>query len=589
MKHTLYHPLSLIFCNVLLSALFSCMHPQPEAPALLEQAQQLMEQHPDSAMRLIDSIFYPEESLRKPQYMDYLVTRVQARYKNYRPIAEDTLVFTARDYFVSKDKDLRRVTLACFYSGCLYREQENFDKAMQQYKCAERYAVKTGDVDLQGLVQYNIGDLLAEQGLHAQALGKYKTAESLYRQSHVNPEQKQAKCLATIGRMYLSTDKQDSSFVALHTGLELAETSGNRELQSLLAQNLSVAYTESEQYSKAVNYLYQSFTLNNDTSELPRYYLNFAKLYSQTGHTDSARLYTDKLKNTVETSDDLYFKVSAYAFLGSEAKVSGDFNAAFDYLQNRSLLAEEITEKSLEQSVYEVQQKYDFELLQNQHAQTVLRRQRISILLLILFLSASLAALVFQRKTVRQKNRLLSLQNAIETLNKTAKDLQKKQLSTQENKEQLRETLLWKFDVQHKAALLKSELQHLKRMDTDKVLAKFDEIVYGENNASQWNFLIETINEIHPGLSDFIRCQSTCFSDTEVNVCLLSYAGLSAKEVALILNQSPNTVNVTRSRIRKKMNLEEPRADFCAALEKAYRRNTGETGSNRGEASSDSL
>ncbi len=168
---------------VMVAVLSSCLDPQPQAPALLEQAELLMEDRPDSAMRLIDSIFYPEKSLRKPQYMQYLVTRVQARYKNYRSVAEDTLIFAATDYFVSKDKDPRRITLAYFYGGCVYREQEDYTKAMQQYKEAERYAAKTGDTDLRGLVQYNMGDLLMEEGLHAEALEQYKTAESLYRQS----------------------------------------------------------------------------------------------------------------------------------------------------------------------------------------------------------------------------------------------------------------------------------------------------------------------------------------------------------------------------------------------------------------------
>jgi tetratricopeptide (TPR) repeat protein len=246
-----------------------------------------MEDRPDSAMRLVDSIFYPEKSLRKPQYMQYLVTRVRARYKNYRPVAEDTLVFKATDYFVSKGKDPRRITLAYFYSGCVHRERKEYDKAMQHYKEAEHHAAQTGDADLQGLVQYNMGDLLAEEGLHAQALEKYKAAETWYRQSSVNPDEKQARCLAATGRMCLLLGEQDSAFAAFHKGLELAETSGNSELQSLLTQNLSVAYREAEQYNEAVKYLRQSFILNNDTSELLRYCLNFAELYLQTNRPDS--------------------------------------------------------------------------------------------------------------------------------------------------------------------------------------------------------------------------------------------------------------------------------------------------------------
>lgn len=280
--------------------------------------------------------------------------------------------------------------------------------------------------------------------------------------------------------------------------------------------------------------------------------------------------YRDRLIQNLDAVHDLYLKASAYSFLADDALSNKNYVSAFDYLQKRSLLVEEITEKRMEQSVYEVQQKYDYELLQSRHAQTVLQRQRISILLLILFLTASLAALVFQRKTVRQENRLFSLQNAIEILDKTSKDLRQQQEITKESNIQLRETLLWKFNVQHKSALLKSELQHLERMDTKKAFALFYEIVYGKDNPSQWDALVETIDTIHPGLSGFIRRQYPQFSDTESKVCLLSYAGLNPKETALMLNQSPNTVNMARTRIRQKMNLEEPGADFCAVLEKAY-------------------
>ncbi|MDO5523238.1 MAG: hypothetical protein Q4G48_04240 [Bacteroidia bacterium] len=551
----------------------SCLHPQPEAPQLLEQAEALMESHPDSAMLLIDSIFYPEESLHKADYMRYLVARVQARYKNYRPVAEDTLIFVARDYFTKHSQNPKQTTLAYFYSGCVYREQDNFGKAMQHYKDAEQYAVKTQDVDLQVLVQYNMGDLLAEEGLHAQALKKYQEAENLYRQSPVQYQEKQARCLAAIGRMFLLLGEEDSSFVAFHKGLELAETSGNNDLQSILAQNLSVAYMEAKQYAQAKEYLHQSMKFNLDSTKLPRYYLNFANLYFEIQQSDSLYSYAQKLKQAVEYApdDDPSLKASAYSFLADFAKSQGDFDEAFQYLNKRSRLVEEITQKQLKRNVYETQQKYDYQKQQSRHTQALLKRQRLGIFFLTLFLAASLAAIVLLRKTVYQKKRLLSLQNAMQTLYKTAKDLRQQQEVTKESHVQLREILLWKFNVQHKSALLKSELQHLDRMDTKKAFARFDEIVYGKDNPSQWSSLVETIDELTPGLSGFIRRRYPQFSDTEFNVCLLSYAGLNAKETALMLNQSPHTVNMARTRIRQKMNLTEPGADFCAAIDKAYR------------------
>ena len=43
--------------------------PQPEAPQLLADAQRFMENNPDSAMLLIDSIHYPKKSSKHGLYM----------------------------------------------------------------------------------------------------------------------------------------------------------------------------------------------------------------------------------------------------------------------------------------------------------------------------------------------------------------------------------------------------------------------------------------------------------------------------------------------------------------------------------------
>lgn len=80
------------------------------------------------------------------------------------------------------------------------------------------------------------------------------------------------------------------------------------------------------------------------------------------------------------------------------------------------------------------------------------------ILLISLYLLASLFSILLLKRLVIQKNRIISLNNAMQTLNKTAMDLQMSHEEACNRKEQLRETLLWKFNVLHKSVLLKSEL-----------------------------------------------------------------------------------------------------------------------------------
>jgi hypothetical protein len=56
---------------------------------MLQKAEQLIDEYPDSALLLIDSIFYPEKSLNNEDYMRYLVRLVQAKKKTDNQISEE--------------------------------------------------------------------------------------------------------------------------------------------------------------------------------------------------------------------------------------------------------------------------------------------------------------------------------------------------------------------------------------------------------------------------------------------------------------------------------------------------------------------
>ena len=77
----------------------SCSHHQ-NAEMFLEKAQAVMETSPDSAIMYLDSILIPEKFLKKDRYMEYLVTKVQAKYKNYDNIKYDTNIFETKKLLI---------------------------------------------------------------------------------------------------------------------------------------------------------------------------------------------------------------------------------------------------------------------------------------------------------------------------------------------------------------------------------------------------------------------------------------------------------------------------------------------------------
>jgi len=535
--------------------------PQPEAPQLLADAQRFMENNPDSAMLLIDSLFYPEKSLRHEDYMRYLVLHVQARYKTNRPVADDTLVFRARDHYSDRlDKEPRMAALAWFYSGCVYRERGDYEKAMLHYKKAETYATGTADTALQGLIQYNLGDLFAVQDLFSKAQENYKAAARFYGE---HPE-KEAYSLSAVGRMFLLDKNPDSAFFYFQKGLEAAKPTNDKVLQSLLAQNTGVAYQQIGQYAEAERYFRQSYRYNRDKEDQARYYLNLAKLFAQTEQLDSAAFYAGKLKNSVESSDDNYLKASAYKFLADWEKARGRDNEAFAYQNKRIHSLNRIMDDRKDQSVYEIEQKYNYGQMQNFYNQRFIRFQQWLMGLMGVLLVVVVSLLFLFWRMLKERAAKLRMQENVNTLRATTIDLLSVEEESRLKEKVLKETLQWKLDVLKNTMHLRYMMSEREQKTYQPLFDSLDKILFDQNTKTPGMDIRQTVEHLNPSLRLFIRQQYPTLSETEYNVCLLSYASLSVQEVAFVLNQSEHTVYKARTRLNKKIG-----SDFYSVLRRA--------------------
>lgn len=543
--------LYLIFIFVILSYLSACNNPQPGAAKILEKAELIIEEHPDSALMLIDSIFYPEKSLNMKDYMRYLVRHVQARYKAYQPIAEDTLIFKARDYFTKKDRDPYITSLSYYYSGCVERERKEFEKAMGQYVEAERFALLTNDINLRGLIQYNMGDLLARQGNYLNAMDHYRNAESLYSKLPEELYEKVAISLSAIGRMHSYLGDKDNAFKYFIEGLEIANTYDDMSLQNQLAQNLSVAYREDRQYDKAELYLRQSLKLNTDSAEIPRYYLNFAKLYDKTGQSDSLNAYVDKLYESVNPNDISLFNLSVYEFLTSIENEKGNYELAFDHNKKHIKMLIEITNERNKQSIFDIQQKYNFELQQSQFDNQYNKVERYITLLIIVIL---IGALSFTLYTFQQRKKHIIALQKINTLKVMSDNLKLMYTDYESNKDmKIRNLMVDKFNTIKKVALLNNSIR--ENDSTKNVLKKLNEIVYGDNFKEEWLAILKVFNEINPDVYNNIKKRYHTLTKNELRIYILSYAKFNPKEIAVVLNLAYDTVLTLRSSIRKKIKM----------------------------------
>lgn len=542
--HLKYPLLALTYCIIL----FTGCNKTNNASKFLEQALRYSDSIPSRALLFIDSISEPKKDLNEAEYMKYLVAHTQIYHRNYLNIKEDSLIFDAIQYYNQNQKDSKQVALAYFYGGTVFRAQKKYDQTMEYYKTAEKYAIRALDSSTIGLINFNMADMLAEQGRYGKALIKYKTAAKNYEH---NPE-KQAYSFSSVGRMYLFKQAFDSAFYFFDKGLKIVEGTGNKHIKRQLAESLSVAYEQVKKYDESLKHLQYSLSLNSDSTRLPRYHLNFAVIYHKMLLRDSSLFYAEKLKKEIHTVNDNYLKASILSFLIDFEKKQNNISAAFDFQNDRMYVIRKIMEEREKQSVYRIEKKYNYEQIEKEYFESLAIKQRWIILLLCMII---LGGSLFSFYRAKQKSIQSAIQSKIYTLAQMNNDLESK---VQKKHLDLRRELLWRFNITKKFIKINEELNKkgMTNLESGLLLKKFNTIVYGQDSLDeQWETLHLAFREARPGYSEKIKQLYPDISETEFRICILTYADFSVKEIALILQQSPNTIQTRRTSLRKKLGL----------------------------------
>ena len=111
--------------------LFAC-HRDSDKTSLLHRADSLMQEFPDSALAILESIPHVEKNclVLIGLIMQYFLTR--ARTKMYIHESSDSLIRYAVDYYKRSWNDERKMQ-AYYYRGCVYRDMRCMDLAVKDF------------------------------------------------------------------------------------------------------------------------------------------------------------------------------------------------------------------------------------------------------------------------------------------------------------------------------------------------------------------------------------------------------------------------------------------------------------------------
>lgn len=303
--------------------LFSACSSNKQTDTLFIHIDSLLEEYPDSALHLLNTLPHPQELSRKEsaRYALLLARATDKAEKLLLPC--DSLLNIALHYYDNNEKER---AVALLYKGRLEIEMDNTEEAI---KNLQEGLMILNSFPTEIETRRNTLSSLANLYFNARY---YEEAIKMYRKLYDCCETDKHKSIALngISSYYCMINKNDSAIILQKEALRYAIISGDSSLIASSEHNLSIKYDEHNldlallHARNAINWLPKSLIRG-------KYYGNLGELLLQKGENiDSAKYYL--IKNVKESTDIAGKSISLYDLYELE-KEQKNYEAAFDYIE----------------------------------------------------------------------------------------------------------------------------------------------------------------------------------------------------------------------------------------------------------------
>lgn len=542
-----------LFTTILLA---SCRNQSASAEAIFEEVESIVEQYPDSALRLLDSIQNPYE-LNKSQFAQFTLRSVQAKHKAEKDIAADTLIFQAKDYY-EKAKDEQNLALALFYSGQVLHAQAKIEEATKMYLEARALADKVKNVHLSVLADFYIGLLNYEQYLCKDARVHFKLADAKIATTQ-GLYKNEIAIKAYIANSFFIEQALDSALLYYNQALEIAKQHNDLDEQITLNQTMSAAFLDNGDINLSIEAIKHALSLSSQTqnrSRLPEIYLSLSNVFQTEHQTDSALYYTDLALNLTK---DYGLKAVIYDAISELEELRGNYQKSLEYFRIYADYADSIYNQKQDHNIIEVQKKYNFEMMQNANRKLTIEKLWITIALIVSALVIIIILFSVYKKRTKNKEDLYLAKQQIYQLKEVLTRKDKQEDENNEINKKLRSALIEQLDITTKVSLLEGFLNDGDdtKVSGKAVLQKVNKIIYKSTEKFNWNAFFQSVNALYDDFLIRLAQAYPALTEDEILICCLLKIGLSNEEIRLLLKSTPNIVQKKKSVIREKTGMKK--------------------------------
>lgn len=480
------------------------------------------------------SLFFFEKAVGKATILknDTLLADLYnnvGRVYTYIGITDESLKYILKATEIYKKIGLNVKLISSYNNlGVIYYRNEDLETALEYYRLAEREAV-------------NNKEKLGERYSYIKGI-----------------------LLNNIGSILENLDKDGEALETYFRGLTHSKEYGDKINVANLHSNIGLAYKKSSQFDLALSNMKEAINLRIEISDdfgLARSYMHMGNLLIKNERSlDSAVSYLRKSIELAEKVGSPEIIIKAAESLSSLYIELNKPSEAYEFLLLHDYWEDSIKNDKTQKLITELELKHTYEENQKERelAQAENEKQNFIIFSILIFISAGSVLLYLlqrvrsknnhlQKKSLELSNRNLSLEN--ETLEQQL-EFRSKELTTNVMYLMKKNELL--NDVSARLIDLKKNLKKENTQPVQKII--FDINTVKDNDT--WEEFELRFQQVYNDFYDRLLGRFPDLSINDKKLCAFLRLDLSSKEISTITGQTLNSLNVARTRLRKKMSLQ---------------------------------
>lgn len=436
----------------------------------------------------------------------------QGRYsESYDFHFEALRIFESTGYQKGIVKAQNGIGSVCYYQG-------DYKKALLYYNRALDLARKLNDTIQMAGEYSNLGVLFYERGETEKALQYYDSAEQIH----------------------------------LRMGLKTRLAANNISIGYVLIQ-LGRNEEALNRYQEALR-LFSEFDYKHG---LAISYLQMSDYYQKTGDIINKLKY---IRLSYDTGNKYKFRKVIYQAAGALHKFylhEGNIDSAYKYVLIENAEKDTIDLENSSARLAMLEMDYNYDKKQREEKLKQQRKDFFIILFSMLIIAMLIIIFLFlSRQNVKLKNIRLEKKQLHDELEFKNKELAINVMNLLKKNEFLVEHTNHLIDIQNKTA----------DEDAKNAILRLVHSLQSGSSNDIWEEFELRFKQVHSGFYQNLLTKFPDLTPSELKLCALLKLNLSTKEICQLTGQRPGSLDVARSRLRKKLQLQNPQASLTTFL-----------------------